>query len=119
MRRFSLVVVVASRIISSLQGAIPAARAGGGGSVSHLALGDSMAFGCQPGKGQTSRGSARRSTSVTLTGSNWLSEDRAHVRAGAPGPAAVAPRCHRTCQLRGRSGCMHQVDMFGVALSRA
>jgi lysophospholipase L1-like esterase len=56
MRRFSLAVVTATLIVSTLQGGMPASRAGGGGTVAYLALGDSLAVGFQPGRGETTKG---------------------------------------------------------------
>ena len=57
MRRLLSAVVAATFIVSMLQGGIPAARAGGGGTASYyLALGTSLAVGYQPGKGETTRG---------------------------------------------------------------
>src|SRR5437016_3317958 len=57
MRRLSWAVVAATFIVSMLQGGIPTARAGGGGTVSYyLALGTSLAVGYQPGRGETPRG---------------------------------------------------------------
>ena len=56
MRRLSSAVVAATLIVSMLQGGIPAARAGGGDTVSYLALGTSMAVGFQPGPGETAKG---------------------------------------------------------------
>lgn len=53
MRRLSSAVVAATLIFSMQGGGIPSARAGGGGTVSYLALGDSMAVGYQPGRGET------------------------------------------------------------------
>jgi lysophospholipase L1-like esterase len=53
MRRLSSAAVVTMLIFSTLQGGIPAAHAGGGATVSYLALGDSMAVGYQPGRGET------------------------------------------------------------------
>ena len=54
MRRLSLAVVAATLIVLMHQGGIPAASAGGGtGTASYLALGDSVAFGFQPGRGKT------------------------------------------------------------------
>ena len=53
MRKFSAVVVAATLLISVLQGAMPAAHAGGGTPTYYLALGDSLAAGFQPGKGET------------------------------------------------------------------
>jgi lysophospholipase L1-like esterase len=55
MRRLSFAVVAATLIVLMHQGGIPAASAGvgGTGTVSYLALGDSVAFGFQPGKGKT------------------------------------------------------------------
>ena len=52
-RRFSSVVVVATMLASLLQGAMPAAHARGGAPTYYLALGDSLAAGFQPGKGET------------------------------------------------------------------
>ena len=53
MRKFSAVAVAATLLISVLQGAVPAAHAGGGAPTYYLALGDSLAAGFQPGKGET------------------------------------------------------------------
>ena len=55
MRRLSFAVVAATLIVLMHEGGIPAARAGVGGTptASYLALGDSVAFGFQPGKGKT------------------------------------------------------------------
>jgi lysophospholipase L1-like esterase len=50
MRRLSLAVAAATLIVSMLQGGMPAARAGGGGTAYYLALGDSLAAGYQPGR---------------------------------------------------------------------
>lgn len=55
MRKLSSVVVAATLIFSMLQGGIPAAQAGGGGSVFYLSLGDSLAAGFQP-NGVTGKG---------------------------------------------------------------
>jgi lysophospholipase L1-like esterase len=52
-RRFSWAAVAGTLIVSMLQGGIPAARAGGGETVHYLALGDSLAAGEQPGRGET------------------------------------------------------------------
>ena len=52
MRKFPAVVVAATLLISMLQGAMPA-HAGGGAPTYYLALGDSLAAGFQPGKGET------------------------------------------------------------------
>ena len=56
MRRLSSMVVSATLIVSMLQGGIPVARAGGGDTVSYLALGTSLAVGFQPGRGETAKG---------------------------------------------------------------
>jgi lysophospholipase L1-like esterase len=53
MRKASSVVVTAMLLASMLQVAMPAARAGGGAPTYYLALGDSLAAGFQPGKGET------------------------------------------------------------------
>ena len=53
MRKFSAVVVAATLLASMLQGAMPTAQAGGGAPTYYLALGDSLAAGFQPGKGET------------------------------------------------------------------
>jgi len=55
MRRLSFTVVAATLIVLMHQGGIPAASAAGGGTgtISYLALGDSVAFGFQPGRGET------------------------------------------------------------------
>ena len=53
MRRLAVAVVTATLIVSMLQGGIPEARAGGGATVFYLALGDSVAVGFQPGRGET------------------------------------------------------------------
>ena len=53
MRKFSAVVVAATLLISMLPAAMPAAHAGGGAPTYYLALGDSLAAGFQPGKGET------------------------------------------------------------------
>jgi len=53
MRKFSVVVVAATLLASMLQGAMPTAQAGGGAPTYYLALGDSLAAGFQPGKGET------------------------------------------------------------------
>ena len=55
MRRLSSSVVAATLVVSMLNGGLPAARAGGRGTVSYLALGDSLAAGYQP-NGATGRG---------------------------------------------------------------
>lgn len=60
MRKLSSAVVATTFIVSMLEVGIPAARAGGGDTVSYLALGTSLAVGFQPGRG-----------------------DRGHVRTGA------------------------------------
>ena len=56
MRRLWSAVVAATLIVSMLQGGIPAARAGGGETVSYLALGTSLTVGYQPGRGETAKG---------------------------------------------------------------
>jgi lysophospholipase L1-like esterase len=56
MRKLSSAVLAATLIVSMLQGGIPAARAGGGDTVSYLALGTSLAVGFQPGRGETEKG---------------------------------------------------------------
>ena len=56
MRRLSFAVVAATLILSTLQGGVPAAHAGGGGSAYYLALGDSLAAGYQPGRAGTHKG---------------------------------------------------------------
>jgi len=56
MRRLSSAAVAATLIASMLQGGIPAAFAGSGGTVSYLALGDSLSVGHQPGRGNTTNG---------------------------------------------------------------
>ena len=56
MWKHSAAVLAAALIVSMLQGGIPAARAGGGDTVSYLALGTSMAVGFQPGPGETAKG---------------------------------------------------------------
>jgi hypothetical protein len=56
MRRLSSAVVAATLLVSMLQAGIPAARAGGGGTVFYLALGTSLAVGEQPGRGETTKG---------------------------------------------------------------
>ncbi|MGZ8630782.1 MAG: SGNH/GDSL hydrolase family protein [Actinomycetota bacterium] len=56
MRRLSSAVVTATLIASMLLGGIPAAQAGGGETVSYLALGTSLAVGYQPGRGETTKG---------------------------------------------------------------
>jgi lysophospholipase L1-like esterase len=48
--------VVAATLIAMLQSGVPAARAGGRGTVSYLALGTSLAVGFQPGMGETDKG---------------------------------------------------------------
>jgi lysophospholipase L1-like esterase len=58
MRRFSSAVVAATFIASMVQAGVPAARAESGASVTYLALGDSLAAGYQPGKGETTHGYA-------------------------------------------------------------
>ena len=55
MRRLSLAVVAATLIVSTLQGGMPAAHAGGG-TAYYLALGDSLAAGYQPGLAGTHKG---------------------------------------------------------------
>ncbi len=56
MRRLSFAVAAATLILSTLQGGVPAAHAGGGGSAYYLALGDSLAAGYQPGRAGTHKG---------------------------------------------------------------
>jgi lysophospholipase L1-like esterase len=56
MRRLSATVLAATLIVPMLQGGVPAARAGYGGAVTYLALGDSLAVGYQPGRGETTKG---------------------------------------------------------------
>ncbi len=56
MRRLSATAVAVTLIISMWGGAITPARAVGGGPVSYLALGDSLAVGYQPNRGQTTGG---------------------------------------------------------------
>jgi GDSL-like Lipase/Acylhydrolase family len=56
MRRLSSAAVAATLFVSMLHGGIPAARAGRGQTVTYLALGDSLAVGYQPGKGETTKG---------------------------------------------------------------
>jgi lysophospholipase L1-like esterase len=53
MRKFSAAVVAAALLISVLQGSLPVAHARGGAPTYYLALGDSLAAGFQPGKGET------------------------------------------------------------------
>jgi lysophospholipase L1-like esterase len=48
MRRLTLAVLTAMLVVAITQGGTPAAHASSGGSVSYLALGDSVAFGFQP-----------------------------------------------------------------------
>ena len=55
MRKLSPAVVVATLVVSMLHGVLPAARAGTG-TVTYLALGDSLATGFQPGRGETTKG---------------------------------------------------------------
>ena len=50
MRRFSVAIAAATLIASTVQGGMPAARAGGGATAYYLALGDSLAAGYQPGR---------------------------------------------------------------------
>jgi lysophospholipase L1-like esterase len=54
-RRLSPVVVAAMLVVSMVHGGVPAARAGDG-TVSYLALGDSLSTGFQPGRGETTKG---------------------------------------------------------------
>ena len=54
-RRFSSAWVVATFVVSMLQGGIPAAHAGGGETF-YLALGTSLTVGYQPGQGRTTDG---------------------------------------------------------------
>ncbi len=56
MRRLSFAVVAATLIVSTVQGGVPAAHAGGGGTAFYLALGDSLAAGYQPGRPGTHKG---------------------------------------------------------------
>jgi lysophospholipase L1-like esterase len=56
MRRLSSPIVAATLIVSMLQGGIPTARASEGETDSYLALGDSLAVGYQPGRGETTNG---------------------------------------------------------------
>ncbi len=56
MRKLPSAVVAATLVLSMQQGGIPAARAGGGDTITYLALGTSMAVGFQPGRGETSKG---------------------------------------------------------------
>ena len=53
MRKCSAVVVAATLLISMLPAAMPTAHAGGGAPTYYLALGDSLAAGFQPGRGET------------------------------------------------------------------
>ena len=55
MRRCASVVLVATLVVSMLQGGIPAAHAGGGETF-YLALGTSLTVGYQPGQGRTTDG---------------------------------------------------------------
>ena len=56
MRRFSSAVVAAGFLIAMLQGGVPAAHAGVGGTLFYLSLGDSLSQGHQPGRGNTTNG---------------------------------------------------------------
>ena len=53
MRKVLRDAMAATLLVSMLQGAMPAANAEGGVAHLHLALGDSVAAGFQPGKGET------------------------------------------------------------------
>jgi lysophospholipase L1-like esterase len=50
------VIVLATLFVSMVRGDVSAARAGDGGTVSYLALGDSLAVGFQPNRGETTDG---------------------------------------------------------------
>ena len=56
MRKLSSAFVAAAFLVAMLQGGVPAAHAGVGGTVFYLSLGDSLSQGHQPGRGNTTNG---------------------------------------------------------------
>jgi lysophospholipase L1-like esterase len=56
MRRFSFGLIAVTIVISSFSSGAPAARAGSAGEPVYVALGDSLAVGYQPGRGETREG---------------------------------------------------------------